>query len=91
MALSLTKMDDVIVCFSFDFWCRIVKGKIFYKFLEEPLIVISRLCQLMKIWTYQNIFNYLINANYLSLPDFWKSANCKVTKTKMVLECRKSN
>lgn len=47
--LSLTKMDDVIVCFSFDFWCRIVKGKIFYKFLEEPLMVISRLCQLMKI------------------------------------------
>lgn len=49
MALSLTKMDDVMVCFSFDFWCRIVKGKIFYKFLEEPLMVISRLCQLMKI------------------------------------------
>lgn len=50
MALSLTKMDDFIVCFSFDFWCRIVKGKIFYKFLEEPLMVISRLCQLMKIY-----------------------------------------
>lgn len=31
MALSLTKMDDVIVCFSFDFWCRIVKGKILVK------------------------------------------------------------
>lgn len=44
MVLSLIKMDDVIICFSFDFWCRIVKGKIFYKFLEELLIVILRLC-----------------------------------------------
>lgn len=84
MALSSIKMDDVIICFSFDFW----KVKSWCKFLEEPIIVISRFYQLMKIWTDQNIFNCLIIAYYLSLPDFWKSANCKVTKTKGVFECR---